>query len=112
MSNYDDLAESFKALGSPHRVSLLARLLACCVPGEACCAATDSSRCVSDLGQALNIAPSTLSHHIKELHRAGLINVERDGRFIRCSVNTQRLSELQHFLGAAMSANKDQEDPI
>lgn len=109
MSNYYELAESFKALGNPHRVSLLARLLDCCVPGEACCTAADSSRCVSELGEAMNIAPSTLSHHIKELHRAGLINVERDGRFIRCSVNVPRLSELKRFLGTATPVNRKKE---
>jgi ArsR family transcriptional regulator len=76
------------------------KLASCCPPkpkralalnsGEACA-------CVGDLGKDLGIAPSTVSHHIKELHRAGLIQMRRDGQTIRCSVEPAAMEELSEF---------------
>lgn len=45
--------------------------------GEVCCR----------LGQN----PSTVSHHLKELRIAGLIHVEKRGRWIYCSINPAAL---------------------
>ena len=66
----------FKALSNPNRLKIFMRLTSCCLPGtvtsinpgtgEAGCA------CVGELGQDLDIVPSTISHHIKELRQAGL----------------------------------------
>ncbi|MEJ2694999.1 MAG: metalloregulator ArsR/SmtB family transcription factor, partial [Candidatus Thiodiazotropha sp.] len=62
------LAEMFKALGNDHRLEIFHRLAGCCDLG-------DVGYYVGQLGEGLNIAPSTLSHHLKELHRAGLIEM-------------------------------------
>ena len=80
-----DLAELFKALSNPHRLAIYLRLLDCCpAPTPGCCDVEEYGTCVGDLGRDLDIAPSTVSHHIKELRRSGLIHVERDGRFVQC----------------------------
>jgi len=42
----------------------------------------------------LNIAPSTVSHHIKELRQAGIIVVERRGKNIECWVNEEAVKVL------------------
>jgi len=98
MSNYridtDRLAEALKALGNPQRLRLFLRLLACCPPGQACCDASEAKRCVGDVGGDLDIAPSTVSHHLKELRRVGLIHMERNGRNIDCRAEPERLEEL------------------
>ncbi len=52
----------------------------------------------------LDIAPSTVSHHIKELTRAGLIATGRSGREIRCWVEPEVLSELSEFFGEFIAA--------
>lgn len=52
------------------------------------------SCCVGELNQQLNIASSTLSHHLKELNRAGLVHMEREGKQIFCSINPSTLIEL------------------
>jgi len=38
--------------------------------------------CVGDIGAEAKIAPATLSFHLKELTRAGLVKSRRDGRSI------------------------------
>jgi len=59
-----------KALADPNRVEMLRRI------GEAKDAPTCS--CVRDW---LGLAPATVSHHLKELENAGLVRLERHGKF-------------------------------
>jgi ArsR family transcriptional regulator len=59
-----------KALADPRRFELLERI------AKASC-----SLACSRAQAALKIAPATLSHHVKELESAGLIEIERVGKF-------------------------------
>jgi ArsR family transcriptional regulator len=59
-----------KALADPRRFDLLERIAKAACP-LAC----------ADVRAALPISAATLSHHIKELDAAGLIHVERAGKF-------------------------------
>jgi ArsR family transcriptional regulator len=59
-----------KALADPKRFEMLQRI------GESKEAPTCS--CV---GEWVRLAPATVSHHLKELEHAGLVSVERDGKF-------------------------------
>jgi ArsR family transcriptional regulator len=93
------LAEAFGALSNPHRLSVFQRLMACCGPSRCCSPAVDAQACVGALGQDLGIAPSTVSHHIKELRHAGLIHLRRIGRNVECWVNPDAIRELAEFLG-------------
>jgi ArsR family transcriptional regulator len=59
-----------KAIADPRRFELLERIA--------------KARCpmgCTQVGSALAISPATISHHIKELEAAGLIQVERQGKF-------------------------------
>jgi ArsR family transcriptional regulator, arsenate/arsenite/antimonite-responsive transcriptional repressor len=58
---------------------------------------------VGQLGRDLGIAPSTVSHHIKELRQAGLICLKRHGRNVECRVEAALLRELAEFFAAADS---------
>jgi len=87
----------FKALSNPHRLALFSRLMSCCVPGTKCSPDAAVRYCVGELGNGLNIAPSTLSHHLKELNRAGLVNMERRGKNIECWVEPGVLDRLARF---------------
>lgn len=100
MSNYriyEDQAAQFKALSNPHRLALFKRMMSCCVPGTVCDADEASRFCVGELGEGLDIAPSTLSHHLKELSRAGLIQMERQGKTIQCWVEPEVLHQLSRY---------------
>jgi ArsR family transcriptional regulator len=59
-----------KALADPRRFQLLQRV-ACSSCPVGC----------AEARAALSISPATLSHHIKELESAGLVHVEREGKF-------------------------------
>ena len=94
---FEDQASRFKALSNPHRLALFKRLMSCCVPGTVCSTEEATRYCVGELGEGLDIALSTLSHHLKELNRAGLIQMERQGKNIQCWVEPDVLDELAHF---------------
>ena len=55
---------------------------------------------MGEIGASLEIASSTLSHHLERLKGEGLVNVRREGTFLRCSANTAALQELLGFLYA------------
>ncbi len=59
-----------KALADPKRFELLERIAKSSCPLG--CA---------DARESLAISPATLSHHVKELESAGLINIRREGKF-------------------------------
>ena len=96
----DRFSTIFNALSNPHRLQIYTLLSGCCTPGADCNIDNITSCCVGDLGSELDIAASTLSHHLKELSRAGLINMQRDGKQVICSVNSEILNDIrQYFQG-------------
>lgn len=108
MSNYrtiniDRYATIFKALSNPHRLQIFNILTGCCEPGTLCSTDEMMSCCVGDLDSQLNIASSTLSHHLKELNRAGLIEMQRDGKQVLCSINPATLTEVINLFSNANS---------
>jgi len=95
--NINQYAEMFKALSNPHRLALFYRLQTCCEPGTRCSSEQAVRFCVGELGEGLDIAPSTLSHHLKELHRAGLVKMARSGKNVECWLEPEVLNKLSRF---------------
>ncbi|MBC7657224.1 MAG: helix-turn-helix transcriptional regulator [Frankiaceae bacterium] len=54
--------------------------------------------CPGDIAQSLEIAPATLSFHLKALLHAGLIQADRSGRFIRYRADFSAMQALLDFL--------------
>ncbi|WP_077624201.1 ArsR family transcriptional regulator [Sediminibacillus massiliensis] len=52
---------------------------------------------VGGLGEGLNIAPSKVYHHLKELRRTGLIRMDRQGKNIECWVEEETIDHLVEF---------------
>jgi ArsR family transcriptional regulator len=92
----DPIINAFKALGHRHRLQIFLQLANCCCPRTICDSDEAAHRCVGELAQELDIAPSTVSHHIKELINAGLIATERRGRNIRCWIEPGVLKMLSN----------------
>jgi len=55
---------------------------------------------VGDIAAELGMANSTLSHHLEKLKNGGLVNVQREGTFLRYTANAAGLEELLGFLYA------------
>jgi ArsR family transcriptional regulator len=66
------LAAMFKAIGDPVRLRLLS-MIASCSGGEVC---------VCDLSEAFDVTGPTISHHLRVLREAGLIDCERRGTWV------------------------------
>ena len=95
----DELSRVFKALSNPHRLRIFMRLINCCGSEVACKADSDAlKRCVGEISKDLGIVASTVSHHIKELHQAGLIRMERRGQNVNCWVDGATVKQLIEFL--------------
>ncbi len=80
-------AAILKALADPNRFELVERIAkANCPMG------------CSQAQAALEIAPATLSHHIKELESAGLIRVEKAGKFHYLHLKREALAAISESL--------------
>jgi len=81
-------ATAFAALGSEARLSILHRLVR----------AGPSGLPIGALGEDVGITGSVLTHHVKHLVSAGLVEQRRDGRHILCSVVIAEVEALSDFL--------------
>ena len=83
-----DLARMFKALGDPVRLRLLS-LIASHAGGEAC---------VCDISESIDLSQPTISHHLKVLREAGLLDCERRGTWVYYWVIPSALQQLSAVL--------------
>jgi DNA-binding transcriptional ArsR family regulator len=83
-------ADMLAAMGTEPRLRILRLLLS----------AHPEGLVVGDISSELDIASSTLSHHLEKLRNEALVSVRREGTFLRYSANTAALQELLGFLYA------------
>ncbi len=86
-----DLARMFKSLADPVRLRLLS-IVASHPGGEAC---------VCDLSSAFDLTQPTISHHLRVLREAGLLECERRGTWVYYQVVPSALAQLAAVLGPA-----------
>ena len=102
MSNYnkehiEEFAEVFKALSNPNRLRIFLSLTSCCKPGTVGFFDQGSAAYIGELADEVAVVKSTVSHHIKELKRVGLIRTERQGQKIACWVDPEMVEALHKF---------------
>ncbi|MFI0539563.1 ArsR/SmtB family transcription factor [Streptomyces sp. WSLK1-3] len=90
-----DLAKVFKALGDPVRLRLMSMIASRGEGGEVC---------VCELTPAFALSQPTISHHLKLLRQAGLIDCERRGTWVYYWVLPGVLDEPAAFLTTAQPA--------
>ena len=66
---------------------------------------------VGQIGTELGMAASTLSHHLDKLRTEGLVSVQREGTFLRCTANTAGLEALLGFLYAECCTRNQAVEP-
>ncbi|UWR25582.1 helix-turn-helix domain-containing protein [Sulfitobacter sp. S223] len=82
-------ASGFAALGSEQRLTVLLALVR----------AGPSGLSIGSLGDVTGVTGSTLTHHMKILAAAGLVEQTRQGRSIICAaIAYERVRSLSHFL--------------
>lgn len=84
----DDAAARLEALGNPTRLKIYRALVK----------AGDGGLSVGKLQARLDIAASTLSHHLKSLLIVGLISQERQSTTLICRANYDVMQTLVMFL--------------
>jgi ArsR family transcriptional regulator, arsenate/arsenite/antimonite-responsive transcriptional repressor len=83
------VAPLLKALADPVRLRLMS-LIASHPGGEAC---------VCDLNGAFELSQPTISHHLKVLHEAGLVDRDKRGVWAYYRVRTDALASLGALIG-------------
>ena len=84
-----ELAGMLKALSDPVRLRLLS-VVASHSGGEAC---------VCDISAGITVGQPTVSHHLKVLRTAGLLDSERRGSWVYYRVIPEALQQLSSLLG-------------
>lgn len=90
----EQLSAMLKSIADPTRLQLF-RLLEQAPNGEAC---------VCDLADSLGLRQSTVSHHLKIMTEAGLLDRERRGTWAWFSVNHDGLQRIRSILDPAPPA--------
>ena len=88
-----DLAAVFKALADPVRLRILSALLA-----------ADGQICACDFITVAGKAQPTVSHHLKVLREAGLVEAARRGTWVWYSVVPSRLANVRRALQTELPA--------
>jgi ArsR family transcriptional regulator len=97
------LAGLFKALSDPTRLQIVGYLMCCpefrirdsretligATIGDVCCRVEGTQK----------VTPR-ISHHVKELRIAGVIDVERQGRYMVCRINQDAARMIGEFAGS------------
>lgn len=84
----EDAAAAFAALGAPQRLAVLRLLVR----------AGQEGLPVGALQARLGMAASTLSHHLRALVQAGVVEQTRLGRMLICHADYDRVQALAGFL--------------
>jgi ArsR family transcriptional regulator len=82
-------ASVFAALADPTRLGIVALLAAQNVP-----------LCVCEINAAFPLGQPTISHHLKQLRDAGLVEWQKKGLWVYYTVNRSRLGQVAAFVGS------------
>jgi ArsR family transcriptional regulator len=85
----EQVAPLLKALAEPARLRLIS-MIASHPGGEAC---------VCDLTGAFDLSQPTISHHLKVLHEAGLVDRDKRGVWVYYRARTEALATLGALIG-------------
>ena len=87
----DRLAEALKVVAVPARLQLISLIAS----------RPDHEACVCELIEPLGLSQPTVSHHLKVLHEAGLLDREKRGSWVHYRLRTEQLALLAEIFGAA-----------
>lgn len=83
------LAQFYQALGGEVRLKIIQMLIG-------------QERCVCDILEAFDLSQPAVSHHLKVLKQAGVLNTRRKGKWIYYSLNREQLRQVNLFWATIM----------
>ncbi len=92
--NHEKDAKVFKALCNEYRLQALEMLRG----GE---------KCACDLNDAIDISPSTLSHHMKILVDSGIVQSRQDGKWVHYSISEEGAHAAMELLAELTDVKPD-----
>lgn len=92
--SYAEYIPIFKSISDETRLKIL-DMLSC---GE---------MCACDILEGLSISQSTLSYHMKILADSGLVRAERDGTWMRYTLNKERIAAVLEFFAIITNEKED-----
>ena len=84
------IARVFKAMGDENRLTILSLL-------------QNGERCACKLQEALQISQPTLSHHMRILLDAGLVDARKDGKWIYYSLSKDGTQQAKSMLCSVLN---------
>ncbi len=94
VQSYAEYVPAFKAISDETRLRII-DMLSC---GE---------MCACDILEGLSISQSTLSYHMKILADSGLVRAERDGTWMRYTLNKERIAAVLEFFAIITNEKED-----
>lgn len=91
---YIENAKLFKVLSDPTRLCIV-EMISC------------YEMCACDILEKFSISQPTLSHHMRILCDAGLVNSRREGKWTYYSLDESRFKELQEFFYIVTNDTED-----
>lgn len=96
MKDLKQLSKIFKALSNPHRLELYLRIKK---HHELDLSREKKRTCfLSSLCENWKLGAPTVSHHLKELVNAGLIETDKEGKHVTCTLNQKIAAEVCEVL--------------
>lgn len=92
------MREQFKALASPARIeilNLLSRSQNSSIKDDL---SEGKEISVHTIVESMPLSPSTISHHLNILKKAGIVNSRKDKQWIYYSINRESLENMREFL--------------
>jgi ArsR family transcriptional regulator, arsenate/arsenite/antimonite-responsive transcriptional repressor len=84
----EELATVFKAIANPVRLQMLDIL-----------SRQDGQVCVCDIEGYFDLSQPTISHHLRVMRQAGLLDTEQRGTWVYYFVRPEKMEMLRTFLG-------------
>lgn len=89
-----EVVEMFKAIADENRLKILSIL-------------THGRLCACDILENMDLSQPTVSHHLKILQQAGLITVEKKGRWNYYSIVDEKIADMKTVLEAMINKEVD-----
>lgn len=93
--NNQEFLEKIKLLNDNTRLTILQML------------SKNGTLCACKILEELSITQATLSHHMKVLANAGIVEVRRDGKWCYYSLIKENICEIANFIKDICSSNSD-----